>query len=202
MSPRSLLAAPIPTRYYYTVHGDTPTRAGTDRGWGAVGLPLLLTIGIIIVLGLRILLVWTELPASMASNFGGGGRPNAFMSREFFFIFMMVVGGGSVAAVFAAPILLRRWPSRLTNIPNRDYWLANDERLYAAIDRMSGVLGWMGMATALMVAVAVELTIQSNLHQTKFANDAFLVCLGAYFVLVIAALVWMMRAFKVPKEEA
>lgn len=202
MGTRSLLAASVPTRYHCSVHGDMPTRVRTDRGWGAAGLPLLLTIGIMIALGLHISLVWDDLPPSMASNFGAGGRPNAFMSKGFFFMFMVVVGGGSVAAVFAAPMLLRRWPSRLTNIPNRDYWLANDERLEAAIDRMSGMLGWMGMATALIIAVAVELTVQSNLHQRKFANDTFLVSLGAYFVVVFAALFWMMRAFKVPKEEA
>lgn len=185
------------------VNDDMRTRVGaSERGWGAVGLPLLLTVGIAIGLGLRIWLVWDELPPSMASHFGARGRPDAFMSKEAFFIFTMVVGGVSVAAVFAAAALIRRSPSNLISIPNRDYWLANRERLGAAIDRMSGVLGWMGMATTAIIAVAVELAVRSNLHQTNFANDAFLVFLGAYFAVVIASMVWMMRAFRVPKEEA
>lgn len=185
------------------MNGDMPTRMGrSERGWGAAGLPLWLTIGIALGLGLRIWLVWDQLPPMMASHFGAGGRPDAFMTKEFFFIFMLVVGGGSVAAVFITPFLLRRFPSNLINIPNRDHWLANGERLEAAIDRMSGMLGWMGMATAAIIAVAVELAVQSNLHRTNFANDAFLIFLGAYFAVVIAAIVWMMRAFRVPKEEA
>lgn len=186
-----------------SVSSDRPTTVGTPKQrWGAAGLPLLLTVGIAIGLGLRIWLVWDELPPSMASHFGAGGRPDAFMSKEFFFIFTMVVGGGSVGAVFAAAALIRHSPSNLISIPNRDYWLADRERLEAAIDRMSGVLGWMGMATAAIVAVAVELVVQSNLHRSNFAGEAFLIFLGAYFALVIASVVWMIGAFKVPKEEA
>lgn len=163
-------------------------------------LPLWLTLGIGVALGLRIEAVWSQLPEPMASHFGLSGRPDAFMSKEWFFLVMVVVGGGSVAAVFAAPALQRRLPASLLNIPNRNYWLANDERREIAIERMTAPLNWIGLATAAILAVAVELALRANLHQTNFNNGIFMIFLGVYFAIVIATLVWTMRLFKIPTE--
>lgn len=136
----------------------------------------------------------------MASHFGLSGRPDAFMSKEWFFLIVAVGGGAAVAAVFAAPALQRRLPPSLVNIPNRDYWLATEERREIAFGRMWAPLAWFGMATAAVLAVAVELAIRANLHQTNFANGVFMLFLGAYLVCAIAMFLWSKREFKIPPE--
>jgi uncharacterized membrane protein len=119
----------------------------------------------VLALVVRVLLVWSRLPDPMASHFGAGGAPDAFMSRAGFFIAMALVGGGSVAAVFASPILLRVTPRRLISLPNRDYWLANEGRREAAFDRLAGLMGWIGAATTALLVIATELTVQANLEK-------------------------------------
>ena len=161
--------------------------------------PLALTVGIAIALSLRIWSLWSQLPDSMASHFGPSGRPDSFMSKEAFFIVMALIGGGSVASVFAGPILIRQLPRSWVSLPNRDYWLANEERREIAIDRVNGLLGWVGMATALLLAAVIELVLQANLHRANLDNGAFMTVLVAYFVFVIAVYVRKMRLLKVPE---
>ncbi len=162
-------------------------------------VPLLLSVGMVLALAVRVALVWSELPEPMASHFSGGGQPDAWMSKAGFFLAMALIGGGSVAAVFAAPILVRVTPKRLVNLPNRDYWLATDERRAIAIDRLAGVMGWMGAATTGLLVIATELAVQANLERTRFDDGTFLFFLGAYFVFVVAALAKMFRIFRIPK---
>ena len=156
----------------------------------------------VLALALRIALIWSELPESMASHFGAGGQPDAFMSRGGFFLAMALIGGGSVAAVFAAPLLLRITPKRLLNLPNRDYWLANDQRRDVALDRLAGLMGWMGAATTALLVIATELTIQANLERRNLDEATFLLFLVAYFVFVGVWLVRTMRIFRIPEGSA
>ena len=169
---------------------DEPTRR---QGWSAIRAPLLLTLGISIALILRVALVWSELPETMASHFGAGGRPNDYMSKVALFWFLAASAGGSVAIVFAAAGMLNRLPARWINIPNRDYWLATDERREVAMNRIAAPMAWIGLLTAALLAVAVEFTIEANLEQTHFANKVFIVMLVGYLLLVATITIWMIR---------
>jgi len=157
-----------------------------------------LTVGIALALALRIWSLWPQLPDAMASHFGPSGRPNAFMSKEGFFLVMALIGGGSVASLFAAPTLIRHLPSSLINLPNREYWLANDERREVAIDRVAGLVGWVGAATAALLAVTIELAMQANLHRANFDNGTFMIVFVGYFGFVIVVFFRKMRLLKLP----
>jgi hypothetical protein len=102
--------------------------------------------------------------------------------------------------LFASPQLMRLLPPELINLPHRDYWLANDERRDLAIDRVSGLLGWMGVITTVLLAVALELALRANVHQAPFDNGLFLVFLALYFILVMAGLAVLMRSLRVPEQ--
>jgi len=100
---------------------------------------------------------------------------------------------GSIALVFAAATTLKRLPKRWINIPNREYWLATDERREVAMNRIAAPMAWIGLLTAALLAVAVEFTIRANLHGTNFANDVFIVMMVGYLLLVAAITIWMIR---------
>ena len=170
-----------------------PSERTTKQGWNAIRGPLLITLGITMALTLRVALVWSELPETMASHFGAGGRPNDYMSKVPFFWFLGASAGGSVAIVFAAAGMLKRLPARWINIPNRDYWLATDEHREVAMNLIAAPMAWIGLLTAALLAVAVEFTIEANLEQTHFANDVFIVMLVGYLLLVAAITIWMIR---------
>ncbi len=158
-----------------------------------------LTLGIAVTLTIRIASVWSELPETMASHFGLGGEPDAFMSKQGFFAFMALVGGGTVASLFVMPMFLVWLPARWINLPNRDYWLANDARRIEGLRRLSWSLEWVGMATAALLAVATELAVRANLQRHTFENGPFLVVLALYLAFVVAMLVLQFRSLAVPE---
>lgn len=174
-------------------------RMGTSREGGA-NWPLLLTLGIVLAIGLRVWSLWSQLPDTMASHFGMSGRPDSFMSKEGFFLVMVLVGGGSLAAVFASPMLIRRLPPGLINLPNRDYWLANDERREVAIERVAELMGGMGVATAALLAVVTELVMQANIHRTNLDNQTFMIAMVGYLGFAIYVFVSKMRLLRLPES--
>lgn len=169
---------------------DRSTRTNSRS---AIQGPLLITIGITVALLLRIAVVWSDLPDTMASHFGAGGRPDAYMEKRPFFGFLTLFGGGSIALVFASAGMLKQLPTRWLSIPNREYWLATEARRELAMNRIAAPMAWIGLITAALLAVAVEFTIKANLTQTNFANDIFIVIMVGYLLLVAAITIWMIR---------
>ena len=171
---------------------------GTQHQTG-INWPLVVTLGVALAVCLRVWSLWSQLPDTMASHFGLSGRADSYMSKEGFFLVVALVGGGALAAVFASPILIRRLPPSLINLPNRHYWLANDERREIAIQRVADLLGGMGVATAALLAVAIELVMQANLHRTNFDNRTFMIVMAAYLGFAIYVFIQKMRLLKVPE---
>lgn len=166
--------------------------------WRGIRLPLFVTLLICGALALRVADVWADLPDIMGSHYGPSGAADAFMSKSMFFTTMAMIGGGSIALVFAAPSLIARLPSRWVNLPNREYWLENEQRRKLAVDKLGAQLGWLGAATTALLALAIELALRANLASSPFANGPFLVALAIYFAITIAFVVWTFRAFRVP----
>ena len=163
-----------------------------------INWPLLLTLGIVFTITLRVWSLWSQLPDTMGSHYGMSGRADSYMSKEGFFLFMALVGGGALAAVFASSALIRRLPPRLINLPNRNYWLANDERREIAIGRISELMGGMAVATAALLAVATELVMRANIHRTNFDNPTFMIVMVAYMGYAVYVLIRKIRLLEVP----
>jgi ABC-type enterobactin transport system permease subunit len=90
-------------------------------------------------------------------------------------------------------------PPSLVNLPNRKYWLTNPQRREVAIDRVAGLIGWVAAATTALLAVAIELVLQANLHRTNFDNVSFIVVMVAYFVFLIVVVVRKIRLLRIPE---
>jgi uncharacterized membrane protein len=163
-----------------------------------INWPLFLTLGIALAVALRVWSLWSQLPDTMGSHYGMSGRADSYMSKEGFFLFMALVGGGTLVAVFGSAALIRRLPPSLINIPNRNYWFANDERREIAIGRISELMGGMGVATAALLAVATELVLRANIHRTNFDNSTFMVVMVAYMGYAVYVLIRKLRLLEVP----
>ena len=69
-----------------------------------------------------------QLPETVATHYGAGGRANGWMTRSGYLLFMMVfLLGFSTLVSFLIGFIPHKLP-RLTNIPNRGYWLAEERR--------------------------------------------------------------------------
>jgi uncharacterized membrane protein len=90
------------------------------------------------------------LPGRVASHFGASGLPDAWSSREAFIRMYLIVMALIVAAFPGIGFLLRKTPTSLINLPNKDYWLA-PERREETIEYLANQFLWFGSATLLLL---------------------------------------------------
>ncbi|OAI56517.1 hypothetical protein AYO49_04130 [Verrucomicrobiaceae bacterium SCGC AG-212-N21] len=102
-----------------------------------------------------------QLPARVATHFDIHGRPNGWMSREGIVRFMAVFGLLAPLVVIAAFNSPRFVPIQFVNLPNRDYWLA-EERREASLLWLSRMGTWFGSFMLLFMAAMHELVIRAN----------------------------------------
>jgi serine/threonine-protein kinase len=166
--------------------------------WGIVfsrtWVPRIVLGALFAVVALRVALVWPELPQRMASHFGIDGRADSFMTRESFFLVMGILGGGSILSLISVPAWLRHVPSSLINMPNRDYWLA-PERRASSLAQLGVWVTWTSVATAGLLALAVELTIRANLAHSPLDMQVFVVGLAVFLASIVFMLAVLRRRF-------
>lgn len=160
-------------------------------------LPRLVTLAVVLATGVRVATVWSDLPPQVASHFGAGGEPNGWTTREQFFGTIAVIGGGVSALLVLLPIVLKLVPPELINLPNREYFLAKERRA-ATMARLGGLMAWLGVATATLIALVLELSIEANLRRGPLDNGAFVACMALYLLSMAITMTAVYRAFRLP----
>jgi hypothetical protein len=138
------------------------------------------------------------LPDNVAIHFSRGGEPDSWASRWthiLIFTVLMAVLYGSFAL---SPKLLEGVPSKYISLPNKDFWL-RDENRPVAVRRMAGLMYTFGTATGLLMLGAMILTVAANLSDPVRLNEViFLVMFISYLVYTVLWLVRIFTAFRVP----
>ena len=160
-------------------------------------LPLLSTLLILVASLARLGPSAGRLPERVASHFDGAGVANGFQSRSGF-IWTCVLFELGIFALFAIlPNLLHAMPTRLINLPHRDYWL-HEDRKAQSLARAAALLDWFGLATLLLMAATFELVLRANLRQGDLDSHAMWFLLAAYFAFSASWIFRFLRAFPAP----
>jgi uncharacterized membrane protein len=133
-----------------------------------------------------------ELPATVATHFGGAGRPNGWMSHRGYAIFTGVFAVGVPALIVGSCALVGVMPKRTINIPHRDYWLAPERYRQTGADMLRYGLWFACLMVAFLGGVhwlIVEANRQSPAHLSPPAilslMAGFLVGLGLWMLTVV-----------------
>jgi uncharacterized membrane protein len=138
----------------------------------------------------QVLVYYPQLPETIASHFAGNGHPNGWQSKLVFFLFFLFPAVMAAVVSFVVPRALCSLPANQLNLPNKDFWLAPENR-EATFWFMEMQLAWFGCALFAFLLFAFHIAIQANLSPgSSFDSRSFLFGLGAFFVFVI---VWMIR---------
>lgn len=142
----------------------------------------------------RVMMIWPDVPATMASHFDASGRADGWMPKERFF-FMTAVTEVGLCALLATTAVWARWlPVSLINLPNRDYWLHPD-RKEQSVRRLGRMMTAFAVATALFFVGLVELTIQANLGGTSLSARPFAALIFCLLAATVALIVVVYKAF-------
>jgi serine/threonine-protein kinase len=134
------------------------------------------------------------LPERVATHFGGGGAPNAWMTRDGYRIFMLAF----VTLLPLSMVAMAGWLPRLfpnaTNIPNRQYWMAPERRSHS-LDFLLSHACWLGCLMVLFILGIHALLLETNSGASpRLWTAPFVVMVGAFlFALVVWILVLRSR---------
>ena len=140
-----------------------------------------------------------DLPPTVAAHFGANGAPDGYMSREAYVAFMTLLIVVLPLLLAATGRLSARLPSRVVNLPHKDYWLAPERR--------AGTLARIGLLSALYAHVLVLFLVFAHwlivdAHgQTpvQLAEGPFFAGLGIFVAITLAWAMAFHFAFRRPR---
>ena len=148
-------------------------------------------------------MIWgtsAQLPATVASHFGGGGPPNGWMSHDGYLAFML----GLVTLLPLVVVAAVGWmpsvaPSRI-QLPNRDHWLAPQQRAQT-LAALRTYACWLGILLIVFMTALHMLLIEANAATPPRLPEApFLTMLAAFVVALAFWILTLLLRFRLPAQ--
>ncbi|MFK5923083.1 MAG: DUF1648 domain-containing protein [Verrucomicrobiota bacterium] len=139
-------------------------------------------------------------PETMAVHFGAGGEANGWASAKSNALIMTGVDVLLFASFFFVPQLMRVTPDRWVNLPNKDYWLKDENRSRAVMMLNEQMYKFGTLMFAFMFVVGL-LVLQANLSDpVRLRGDLFW---PPFVFIMLYSVYWTVRIyriFRVPEE--
>jgi len=148
-----------------------------------------------------VLLTWVSffyLPPEVAIHFGKNGIPDSYATRQFQVLFFLAMDLVMFLMSLLLPSLIPRLPQKLISLPNREYWLAEEN--LSKFKSVFEELWWeYGVALLLFLMLTEALTIDANMSSpVQLNSEIFWVLFVAFMAYTIYWIVKICRALRVP----
>jgi len=144
---------------------------------------------------------WQMLPDKVATHFGENGRPDGWMSKDTNFLIMQALYLFLFLMFYYTPVLIFKTSAKWVSLPNREYWLCDENREITQKKISSGMYEY-GIYLFLFFAFLGYLTLQANLNPpVRLDESAFLIALVIFLSLTIYWTVRFILMFRLPKNE-
>lgn len=139
-------------------------------------------------------------PPTLAVHFNGAGDPDGWMDRIKFIVIGSSLSFMVPAFVVAClGVLPRVLPVGMVNLPNRDYWLAPEQR-EDTFTRLLCVSLWLGcLVEAFLMAVWIMIARANPSTGTAHLSADHAVVVGGFVIAMLAFVIWVKRAFATPR---
>ncbi len=145
----------------------------------------------------QILYYYPNLPEKMASHFNSLGEPDGWMPKSGFLIFEGVILFIIIATFSLLPLAIEQTPNSLINLPNKDYWLA-DEKRAETFSIIRCYFEWFSVGLLGLFIVINEMVFRANLAKQPLSNSIWMVLI----VFLIFVGIWLTKfilRFRKPK---
>ena len=139
---------------------------------------------------------YSKLPERMATHFDASGNADGWMPKDAFLVFGLVLVLLVVGQFLILPVLLKKMPVSLINLPNKDYWMA-PERREETVSILRSYFEWFGCALLLMFIVINQMAITANLSGARLSGASWL-AIGGFIVFSVVWTIGLMRKFRKP----
>ncbi|MFA5073080.1 MAG: DUF1648 domain-containing protein [Nitrospirota bacterium] len=143
---------------------------------------------------------YSLLPTTVAVHFNAAGQADTWGSKDHFFMIMGITFVLMIIVFSGLPMLIRRVPDSLINLPNKGYWLA-PKRREETISRLIDQLFFIGALSLLLMDILWYLVLKANLSDKPSLSAEWLwSMIIAFFVIVILWTILLIRSFRKPNE--
>ena len=136
----------------------------------------------------QILYYYPNLPEKMASHYNALGEPDNWMAKQSFLILEVVILLIIIAEFTLLPLLIKQMPNSLINLPNKDYWLA-EERRDETFSLIRIYMEWFSVGLLGLFIAINEMVFRANLTNQKLSNSAWI----ALIVFLIFVGIWLTK---------
>ncbi len=136
------------------------------------------------------------LPAQSPGKMGFDGQVTRWDSKASSLTMSAVVGALIALVFWLMPLLLKRIPSGLVNVPNPDYW-RRPENYPEAVRRISDPMSRFGAAT-LVLLISMQVVMWAVALGKPLPTWAPVVALVLYLAYVVSWIAKLYRQFRVP----
>ena len=144
------------------------------------------------------------MPERIANHFDLNGVPNQFISPIVNAMLLSVTTGFMGAIILGVSYLMAfstKHMPELVNIPNRDYWM-NEENRPKTVRRLCVNVEFIGVASMLFVLLFQwELFRANQMVPPKLEGNSLWVGTGVLLVVITIDIVRMLLSFRLPKTE-
>ena len=147
------------------------------------------------------LVSWVILPDSVAIHFGRNGMPDGWAPVWFHVLLFLGVQLVLFVTIFFGSRLSLGLHSRWVNLPNKAYWL-REENLPRTQEVIASTMLEFGTAMMLFLFVIGILTVRANLADpVRLDNELFWPAFILFMVFVVYWCIKFLYLFRVPREE-
>lgn len=140
-------------------------------------------------------------PERVAIHFGSGGSPDNWAPSHVNALILAGVHTLVFASLFFSTKLMRIFPRKYINIPNKTYWI-RDENWSKAESILTKAMYSFGTAIFVFMFILGLLALQANLSTpVMFREDLFWWPFGIFMVFTVCWTIRLMTRFKVPENE-
>jgi uncharacterized membrane protein len=140
-------------------------------------------------------------PERVAIHFGLGGNPDNWGPSHINALFMAAVQIVVFVSLFFSTKLTRILPKKYINIPNKSYWI-RDENWSKAESILTKEMDIFGTAMFIFMFIAGLLVLQANLSTpVKLREDLFWWPFGIFMGFTAYWTIRLMTRYKIPKGE-
>jgi uncharacterized membrane protein len=136
-------------------------------------------------------------PARVPVHFGLNGIPDRWGSSTSLLVIHLCLIGFSTLTFWALPELVRRAPSWMINLPNKDYWLVPERRAIAA-DKMAIWAHLLGIGVNVLV-ITLQLVLSRNAGAaTATGTSTPGLVLAGFLLFALCSMVWLIASYRLP----
>lgn len=154
---------------------------------------------LLVLLYLCFLACWTwagsQLPERVATHFGAGGQANGWMSRSASQWLVLSLSLFLPSIVVALSCLTRYVPG-ITNIPNRDFWLAPERRTDTVNYLVGHSLWFASLAVWFVLGIEYSIVRANEQSPPRLSNPMLALVVGPFLLGTAAWVAILLRRFR------